>query len=413
MKIKFPIALYLAALFSFPVQSGEQITVNKNKISGEFSEIDNNKKKLYSLNKDYLKRGGENFYILGPGDTLYVRVSREYPELDSIKTINGEGEISLPIIDKIYVEGLTIEELKILLNESYLEEIKFPNLEIEITNYRPIKIIIEGEVSNPGFHTMDGSKKLISTKENNYTSYFDEEFNRARLINRNEFNQQKISAQKILENNAVKPINFYFPTVFDAIRVSGGVTENSNLSEVIIKRKNSISNGGGRITAKLNFEEDLQTGENSQNIRIYDGDVIKVTRTENGKKNNIFSSIKANLSKKYISVYVSGRVNEPGMLVLTRLSTLNDAIDMAGGAKVLKGPVRFVSFNNDGTIDKRKIRYSPNSKRGSYKNPYVKDGDLIIVDNSLLSSSNEVIREFTSPFIGIFSTYGLIKALDD
>ena len=86
---------------------------------------------------------------------------------------------------------------------------------------------------------------------------------------------------------------------------------------------------------------------------------------------------------------------------------------MAGGAKVLKGPVRFVSFNNDGTIDKRKIRYSPNSKRGSYKNPYVKDGDLIIVDNSLLSSSNEVIREFTSPFIGIFSTYGLIKALDD
>ena len=53
---------------------------------------------------------------------------------------------------------------------------------------------------------------------------------------------------------------------------------------------------------------------------------------------------------------VSGRVNNPGKQIeLT--STLNDAIDVAGGTKVVRGPIRFISFNGDGSIDKRKISY--------------------------------------------------------
>ena len=36
-----------------------------------------------------------------------------------------------------------------------------------------------------------------------------------------------------------------------------------------------------------------------------------------------------------------------------------------------------------------------------------------MVGNNLLSTSNEVINEVTSPFIGIFSAYGLIKAFND
>ena len=38
---------------------------------------------------------------------------------------------------------------------------------------------------------------------------------------------------------------------------------------------------------------------------------------------------------------------------------------------------------------------------------------LILVGDSLLSKTSEVINESTSPFVGIFSTYGLIKAISD
>ena len=37
----------------------------------------------------------------------------------------------------------------------------------------------------------------------------------------------------------------------------------------------------------------------------------------------------------------------------------------------------------------------------------------VLVGNNLLTSANEVIGEITNPFIGVFSTYGLIKAISD
>ena len=96
-----------------------------------------------------------------------------------------------------------------------------------------------------------------------------------------------------------------------------------------------------------------------------------------------------------------------------RDSTLNDAIDLAGGTKLLKGPVRYVSFDNNGTLDKRTFRYSRKHKRGGYKNPYLSNGDVIIVGDSALSITNDIVNEFTAPFTGIFTTYTLFKALRD
>ena len=61
---------------------------------------------------------------------------------------------------------------------------------------------------------------------------------------------------------------------------------------------------------------------------------------------------------------------------------------------------------------KRKIKFSPKAKPGSPKNPILKNNDLIFVDDSFLSATNEVIKEVSEPFTGIFSMYGLIKALD-
>ena len=85
---------------------------------------------------------------------------------------------------------------------------------------------------------------------------------------------------------------------------------------------------------------------------------------------------------------------------------------MAGGARALRGPVTFIRFQSDGSIDKRKINLTKN-KRGKFSNPYLKDGDLIFVGNNFLTTTNEVLDEFTKPFLGVFSTYALIKAISD
>ena len=89
---------------------------------------------------------------------------------------------------------------------------------------------------------------------------------------------------------------------------------------------------------------------------------------------------------------------------------MTDAV-MLAGVQSSKGPLTFVRNNSDGSIDKRRFGYKSGAKRGSYKNPKLKDGDVILVGDSFLSISTEVIEEFTAPFFGLYSTYGLIKAI--
>ena len=62
-----------------------------------FSSVEINKEiTSYGVNTDYLKKLPANDYIVGPGDSLRIIISRDYPELDSTVTIDGEGTIYLP-----------------------------------------------------------------------------------------------------------------------------------------------------------------------------------------------------------------------------------------------------------------------------------------------------------------------------
>ena len=70
-------------------------------------------------------------------------------------------------------------------------------------------------------------------------------------------------------------------------------------------------------------------------------------------------------------------------------------------------------YEKDGKVTKKKISYSANAKRGSKRNPYLKEDDLITVKNSILGKTTGVIREFTAPFVGIYSTKEVIEGFSD
>ena len=79
-------------------------------------------------------------YILGAGDLLNIEFkgleifSADYP-------IDPEGEINLPELNKIKANNLTLRELTKKLENLYKEFIKNPEIEITITNYRPVTFI--------------------------------------------------------------------------------------------------------------------------------------------------------------------------------------------------------------------------------------------------------------------------------
>ena len=376
------------------------------------------KSQINNLNTNYFNNIPVNDYIIGTGDSLRISISREYPELLSVVTVDGEGTIYLPRTNRIFVKGLSIKELKNLLDERYKEFVKFPAAEVEVYSYRPIKVLVNGEVANPGIKTLEGAISLRN--ESNNSNYFPSVTNQNNnsqldqtLLNLLSPENPSVMSPNFDESQFRDKTNYYFPTVIDAIRDSGGLTEYSNLESVEIIRRNNISEGGGKIKTTLNLEGLFYNTDDSQNIRIYDGDIINLSKLEKPNGLILTRAIKAKINPASIKILVAGRVNNPGLTTVFRDSTLNDAIDLAGGTKLLKGPVRYVSFENNGTLDKRTFRYSRKHRRGGFKNPYLSNGDVIIVGDSALSITNDIIKEFTAPFTGIFSTYALIKAVND
>ena len=86
-------------------------------------------------------------------------------------------------------------------------------------------------------------------------------------------------------------------------------------------------------------------------------------------------------------------------------SDLNTAILASGGQGFFKGKITLSRYTTDGGFESKKIAFSKKSKRGSEKNPYLNEGDIIYVGKSALRTLNEIVTDITRPFVGIYSTY--------
>ena len=343
------------------------------------ASINNNS---FDLTTDYFENKKDFNYILGPGDQIEINFGSDFLELNTLSEVSVEGTIILPRINEIYISGLTIEELTILLNQKYNDFLLDPNIKVLIKKFRNVNAFILGEVNEPGLYNLN-----VNLKSNLDIIREDNNFNR--------------------DNN------YYYPTLFDALKKAGGITRFSDLTNIEIIRVNPISQGGGYKKTNINFVEALLNGNSSLNIRILNDDVIKVKKNLNYNIQQFEKAMKTNLNKKFINVYLSGRVIEPGIKKVSRASVLNDAIAISGGVKVVKGKILLVRYTFDGKVDRREFNYSKNAKRGSYKNPFLNDGDVILVQRGPLASFSEVLDDVTSPLSNFVNTYVFFKALSN
>ena len=95
----------------------------------------------------------------------------------------------------------------------------------------------------------------------------------------------------------------------------------------------------------------------SKNIRLFDDDVIYVSKSDIVLKDQLINATQTNLSPDFITVFVSGRVNDAGRITLPQGASLNQALIGAAGPKILRGHVEFVRFSRGGDSERRKFNY--------------------------------------------------------
>jgi len=359
-------------------------------------------------------------YLLGPGDSLQIELEN-IPELSGIFTIGPDGTLYLPRLRALLVEGLSIEELRLFLTQQYRAFVRQPEIYLRPVGYRPVRIYVGGEVRRPGYYTLSGSQQLAET-----TSTFENQYDAPVGIQKTEGAGNAVSNQSAANSEPAYRRSFMirdgnasttgingsiFPTVFDAIRTSQGITPYSDLSVVQVTRKQPQSNGGGKLKASLNFLSLIIDGDESQNIRLFDGDVVSVAKSPIVLREQLLKASQTNLSPQYIQVYVSGRVKTPGTTTLPQGSSLNQALITAGGLQLLRGKVEFVRFTREGELDRRIFSYNPNAVTDSTANPILISGDIIRVQESALSAGISVLNELTGPLVGVYSVYSLFRGV--
>lgn len=107
---------------------------------------------MMSLGKDYR---------VGPNDLIDIEVL----DLDNLKRtvrVNAAGAISLPLIGRVVVAGLTSQEVEERIAARYGEKyLQNPQVSIFIKEFTTERITIEGAVSRPGIFPLTGQITLL------------------------------------------------------------------------------------------------------------------------------------------------------------------------------------------------------------------------------------------------------------
>ena len=199
------------------------------------------------------------------------------------------------------------------------------------------------------------------------------------------------------------------PTLYDALKKANGLTPYSELSSITVIRNNSITNGGGKIKTKLDFLSLFLKGDQSQNIRLFDGDTIVVNKSEVSLKDQMLEVKNSNINPTMVNIFVSGKVPNGGYISVPRGSGLVQAVEVSGGKQLISGKVEFVRFMRNGEIDRRLISYKINSALDSRSNPILEDGDIINVQDSLFGKSTEVMNKVLRPVTPILFIQSLLN----
>ncbi len=279
-------------------------------------------------------------YVLGPDDELVISIYG-YSEKQYHLTINEEGEIYIPNVGPIMVNGLSIEQardkIKSKLAATIYKAINTGKTKVQITlgKIRSIRVTVIGEAKKPGTYTVSSLTTLYNILylcggPTPMGSYRDIQVIRGNQVKRtadlyqflvNGNNKDNILLQEgdviripyyknrvTLEGNVKRPGKFEMldaETFRDLLNYSGGFTDNAYRGAVTLIR---ITDTSKRIIDVLKNEYN--------------------TFKTNGSDKYIVSQLKDEFGNR---VTITGSVFRPGPYQLTSGLTLKDLVERAGG----------------------------------------------------------------------------------
>ena len=161
-------------------------------------------------------------YRIEPRDQLDISFYLS-PELHQVLTVQSDGDISMPVAGNVHAQGLTPEELEKSLDRLYSRELRDPQSTVRIDKSPSQVVYVEGQVGKPGAVPLQPGM-----------------------------------------------------TALQAIAASGGLTDASGASNVVLIRRDACGNPHGE---RLKLDKVLNQKDNEQDAELLPADIVVVPRS--------------------------------------------------------------------------------------------------------------------------------------
>lgn len=175
-------------------------------------------------------------YRLRKGDKLNIKFLYQ-PELsEAALVVRPDGKISLPMIDELKAEGLTVRELKTALEKAYREVLLDPEITVNVVEFVAPRIFVGGEVAKPGSYDLRLGQTLLQ-----------------------------------------------------AVILAGGFTNNAHRKQVLHARP--INDREFKVVA-IDVTKLLKAGDKKQEIMLQDGDYVYIPDSKLSKFSNVIAAFR-------------------------------------------------------------------------------------------------------------------------
>lgn len=101
-------------------------------------------------------------YVLGPNDQFSLAVDQLQDNFtDKTFRIDGQGDVTLPLIGRAHAGGLTASQFEDVLKAQFSSILKAPDIVVTVTEFASQPVSVQGALNTPGVHQLSGRKTLF------------------------------------------------------------------------------------------------------------------------------------------------------------------------------------------------------------------------------------------------------------
>ena len=412
----------------------------------------------------------DDAYTLGAGDKIQVDIFN-VPEYSGAQQVLADGSVNLAAIRPVSVSGLTPQEAESAIASAYAGELRYPRVTVVLTEPRPLRVAIAGEVGEPGLYTLqpEGEAQFPTVSQalqqaGGVTQAADLKTVQLRRVYGNRPEQvvtldlwqllnngdmrhdvvlrdgdtiviSKTDTVDLAATNQLATTTLAASTAQDiTVAVVGEVFRpgayeiegNQNNSRTTVTQVVQTAGGvrpsadirniqvrrltrdGSEQLIDLDFWQLLQAGDLNQDLVLQQGDTVIIPVASALAPNETAQLTAANFSPSEVRVNVVGEVASPGALSVSPDTTLNQAVLAAGGFTTRSTEtVELIRLNPNGSVTQREIEVDLSEGIDSEKNPLILNNDVVLVGRNGRARFNDSIGEVFRPILQLLSPFRL------